>query len=57
MNNSNDVYSRVALDAYYELNWELTPGEVRDNIDYQARVDIAKWLDTGSTEQFSWMNP
>ena len=52
--NSNDKYAQFAADAQAETGWELTPSEVRYNLDRAAQININEWLRTGRTDQFSW---
>jgi hypothetical protein len=49
----NELMIEVAMNAHGETGWELTPSQVRDNIECQAREDIDLWLETGRTDQFS----
>ena len=51
---SNDKYAQLAADAQAETGWELTPSEVRQNLEYAAQININEWLRTGRTDQFSW---
>lgn len=51
---SKDRYAQLAADALYETGWELTPSEVRQNLEYAAQININEWLNTGRTDQFNW---
>lgn len=51
MKNSNDRYAEMAMDAYHEVGWELHPGEVRENLDTNAKEGIELWLRTGRTDR------
>ena len=51
---SNDKAARMASDIFAETGWETTPGEVQDNIEFQAMIDVDTWLRTGRTDHFSW---
>lgn len=51
---SNDRYAQVAQDGLYEAGWEMTPSEAREQLDFSAGLHIDMWLNSGSTDQFSW---
>lgn len=51
---SKDKYAQVAQTAFYEGDWEMTPAEAREQLDFIAQLRIDTWLQTGQTDQFSW---
>ena len=50
---SKDRYAQLAADAQAETGWEMTPSEVRQNLEYAAQININEWLNTGRTDQFT----
>lgn len=51
---SKDKQAQVAQDALYEIGWEMTPSEAREQLDFAACLNIDEWLTTGRTDQFAW---
>jgi len=51
---SKDKQAQVAQDALYEIGWEMTPAEAREQLDFFAKMSIDIWLQSGQTDQFAW---